>query len=1091
MGQEIVYCSRCLGRLTGADFEKGKGFRHDGQAICLSCVQTLLESARGAEREALEALLRKIPARKASGPALPTLGASSDSSRKLRALRAAPPEARPSSPARAYLLGAAAAAVAGILILVVALSSGRSPTPPPALVVEKPTPPPAPPPPPLPPAPGPTVPPFARELEEIDRQVRALTDKEEFGQALDLWAAVRRRHADPAWDRAVGERIERLEETLRTLYAPLREEAIAARRAGDPARVGRVEERVRRWRVTGLIDDLQAALAAAAPKPEAPAPPPPPPPSAPSKDRALYQKMWERAAARAAVRDFARALEELQAASSQVTEPEVRSDLAEDLRLFRAAAELAEKGLKALQNSPRGYHVKLDTYDAAGRDKRYDLPLVRSTPLYVELHGGIVLTYPEINTITLAELSGSPTSEAAAVLCFLEGHPFTARKLWNRPSIPDRYAHHAEEVKKRRGSEQEKEARRLFRTAFEAWLRPATRVEGLRDLERLRKEFADTHLVSRLFPVLEAIGEDSAREYFLGAGDFTPLGAMRPRRFEDVRSAWTCSGASSDPAAPTSVEFEFSALAQTPYRAWIYAGACCVEHFSFGLQGTDLPSAAPGSESSISVTPSALHPRLHSAHAARREPARWEWIPLPLPAYASEGRKKIRLINLRENFSVAWAFLSSTRSAPPRPSEAREMETARPPLAWPPEAKPSTGRILREYWTGLGGSSVQDLTSNPVFAGRPSGLDWPTLFEGPKDWSDRYGSRFRGYVWPPVTGNYTFWIAGDDNCELWLSPTHDPTRKEKIARVPGWTDPRQWDRDPAQKSKSIPLAAGRPYYIEVLHKEDGGGDHVSVGWQLPDGTFERPIPGERLSPPWQGPWILVGTSPEGDSFPARTNLTVEVGISNLHPARVELFLGCSKLAELRPNALTYRWANVPAGNQPLLARVTDRSGEVFISPPTAIRVGDLSFHRGINLNGPACAIDGQKWDGTGAKDLSVRGRGFALPNAELRVPADASRAEMIRSSIRGPDASVALSSVPKGSYLVYLYVWESESPQTYDVVLNGKVVHARYSSGPAGSWDRLGPWTIEVADGSIEVRAQGGSAHFSGLEVWRLGAGSR
>ncbi len=98
---------------------------------------------------------------------------------------------------------------------------------------------------------------------------------------------------------------------------------------------------------------------------------------------------------------------------------------------------------------------------------------------------------------------------------------------------------------------------------------------------------------------------------------------------------------------------------------------------------------------------------------------------------------------------------------------------------------------------------------------------------------------------------------------------------------------------------------------------------------------------------------------------------------------------------------------------------------------------------------------------------------------------------MIRSSVRGPDASVTLASVPKGTYLVYLYVWESESPQTYDVLLNGKVVQARYASGAAGSWDRLGPWTVEIADGSIEIRAAGGAAHFSGVEVWRLGAASK
>lgn len=36
--------------------------------------------------------------------------------------------------------------------------------------------------------------------------------------------------------------------------------------------------------------------------------------------------------------------------------------------------------------------------------------------------------------------------------------------------------------------------------------------------------------------------------------------------------------------------------------------------------------------------------------------------------------------------------------------------------------------------------------------------------------------------------------------------------------------------------------------FEALHKEGTQGDHVSVGWQLPNATYERPIPGIRLSP---------------------------------------------------------------------------------------------------------------------------------------------------------------------------------------------------------------------------------------------------
>ncbi|MGI4736276.1 MAG: T9SS type A sorting domain-containing protein, partial [Janthinobacterium lividum] len=48
------------------------------------------------------------------------------------------------------------------------------------------------------------------------------------------------------------------------------------------------------------------------------------------------------------------------------------------------------------------------------------------------------------------------------------------------------------------------------------------------------------------------------------------------------------------------------------------------------------------------------------------------------------------------------------------------------------------------------------------------------------------------------------------------------------------------------------------YYVEVLHKEGDGGDFVSVGWTLPDGTAELPIAGSRLMPFVAGS-SLVGT----------------------------------------------------------------------------------------------------------------------------------------------------------------------------------------------------------------------------------------
>ncbi len=160
--------------------------------------------------------------------------------------------------------------------------------------------------------------------------------------------------------------------------------------------------------------------------------------------------------------------------------------------------------------------------------------------------------------------------------------------------------------------------------------------------------------------------------------------------------------------------------------------------------------------------------------------------------------------------------------------------------------------ILREYWLGLPGSALADLTNSANFPDFPTGKTYPDIFEAPSEWADEYGTRMRGYVRPPTTGTYVFWISGDDQSQLLLSTDEDPAHQRPIARVITWTASRVWEepRDGnnlVQKSAGISLQAGRKYYIEALQKEGGGGDNLAVGWRLPNGTLERPIPGNRLS----------------------------------------------------------------------------------------------------------------------------------------------------------------------------------------------------------------------------------------------------
>lgn len=165
------------------------------------------------------------------------------------------------------------------------------------------------------------------------------------------------------------------------------------------------------------------------------------------------------------------------------------------------------------------------------------------------------------------------------------------------------------------------------------------------------------------------------------------------------------------------------------------------------------------------------------------------------------------------------------------------------------------GYILREYWTGIsGGNAVTDLTGNANYPNNPTGRTLESSFEGPSNFGDAYGDRFRGYLTAPGTGTYVFWISSDDSSELWLSTDNNPANKVKIAYVTNWTGIRVWNTEPNQQSVPISLVAGQKYYVESLHKEGGGGDNIAVRWQLPGGVWENPadpslpIPGTRLSP---------------------------------------------------------------------------------------------------------------------------------------------------------------------------------------------------------------------------------------------------
>jgi len=162
-----------------------------------------------------------------------------------------------------------------------------------------------------------------------------------------------------------------------------------------------------------------------------------------------------------------------------------------------------------------------------------------------------------------------------------------------------------------------------------------------------------------------------------------------------------------------------------------------------------------------------------------------------------------------------------------------------------PEQDPGDVGVVRDVWTGLSGDYNIAGTSGS-FSNQTSG--WTTtptsrelitsLFEAPTNVRDYYGQRVQGYFTPSVSGNYTFWIASDDNSQLLLDGN-------LIASVPVWTGSKEWTKFASQKSAPQALTAGTKYLVVALMKEVAGGDNLAVGITLPNGVDERHDPHHR------------------------------------------------------------------------------------------------------------------------------------------------------------------------------------------------------------------------------------------------------
>ncbi len=190
------------------------------------------------------------------------------------------------------------------------------------------------------------------------------------------------------------------------------------------------------------------------------------------------------------------------------------------------------------------------------------------------------------------------------------------------------------------------------------------------------------------------------------------------------------------------------------------------------------------------------------------------------------------------------------------------------------------GGLQREVWIPVPGSTIAQVRRASLQAATETSriLDATSM-----DARENYAERWRGWVVPPASGTYTFWISSDDAGVLRLSPGSDPGLCQDIASVPDWCPPGTWDRYRSQRSEPVQLEAGTPYYLEVLHKQGLGSAHCAIGWQLPDASLERPIPAMRLAP-WPSGMLEASNAypPEASTENNQADCAVAVVDDPLH-----------------------------------------------------------------------------------------------------------------------------------------------------------------------------------------------------------------
>lgn len=144
-----------------------------------------------------------------------------------------------------------------------------------------------------------------------------------------------------------------------------------------------------------------------------------------------------------------------------------------------------------------------------------------------------------------------------------------------------------------------------------------------------------------------------------------------------------------------------------------------------------------------------------------------------------------------------------------------------------------------EFWNETDGT-LTGLLTHPHYPDNPDGVYNSPWLQSTRNFGIYYGARCAGWLSPPTSGWYRFWIAGNDECCINMNTNGaDSMMLTRIAENNSLVYYNDFDNSSSQMSDALWLKGDTRYYMEILlakaneATDSAYHDYCSVAWQLP------------------------------------------------------------------------------------------------------------------------------------------------------------------------------------------------------------------------------------------------------------------